>query len=205
MTKITAKHRKKRPLYLGGVVAIVISCAIILIAIIVVVAILITSTKNLGQVMHPHDYDEYVYKYSEEYQIEPNLVFAVIKAESNFDPEAESHVGAVGLMQIMPETFEWLQTYKDGEITMDSSYLCDPEINIQYGCLFLDFLLDRYTVEETAVAAYNAGFGTVDGWLTNGEYSSDGTTLSYIPYPETSLYVEKVETAKNFYDNYGDN
>ncbi|MEE0858981.1 MAG: lytic transglycosylase domain-containing protein [Acutalibacteraceae bacterium] len=205
MTEITTKHRKKRPLYFGGIVAIIISCAIVLIAVIVVVIILISSTKSLGQVMHPHDYDEYVYKYSEEYEIEPNLVFAIMKAESNFDPEAESHVGAIGLMQLMPETFEWLQTYKDGEVTMDSSYLYDPEINIQYGCLFLDFLLDRYTVEETAVAAYNAGFGAVDGWLENSKYSSDGMTLSYIPYPETSLYVEKVETAKNFYDNNGDN
>lgn len=107
-------------------------------------------------------------------------------------------------MQLMPYTFEWLQNYYDGEITMDTESLYDPDTNIKYGTMFLAFLLDRYEgCEETAVAAYNAGFGAVDEWLNDSNYSSDGLTLDYIPYAETSQYVIKVETAKeNYIDVY---
>lgn len=155
--------------------------------------------------LHPTDYDEYVYEYSETYNVDPNLVFAVIKTESNFDPNAESHAGALGLMQLMPETFEWLQTYKNGEATMGTDYLYDPKINIEYGCIFLEFLLDKYSSEESAIAAYNAGFGTVDNWLTDESYSTDGETLYEIPYPETKSYVKKVMLAKYYYENSGEN
>ncbi len=154
--------------------------------------------------LHPTEYDEYVYEYSEAYNIDPSLVFAVIKTESNFDPNAESRVGALGLMQIMPETFEWLQTYKNGEATMGSDYLYEPKVNIEYGCIFLEFLLDKYSNEETAVAAYNAGFGAVDSWLVDENYSTDGQTLYDIPYPETKSYVTKVMLAKNYYENSGE-
>ena len=208
MSKITTARRnrgkKQQPYYLGGVVALAIFGIVVLIITTIVVIIYINSTKNLGRALHPTEYDEYVYKYAEEYEVEPNLVFAVIKAESNFDPNAESNVGALGLMQIMPETFEWLQTYKNGEVSMDYTYLYEPEVNIEYGCIFLQFLLDRYTSEETAVAAYNAGFGTVDNWLVDESYSTNGETLDKIPYPETKTYVKKVMLAKNYYDNNGE-
>lgn len=111
----------------------------------------------------------------------------------------------MGLMQLMPDTFEWLQSYYDGEVTMDDESLYEPEINIDYGTRFLAFLLDRYdNHEETAVAAYNAGFGAVDEWLADSECSSDGINLDYIPYDETRAYVERVEAAKQAYiDTYG--
>ena len=84
-------------------------------------------------------------------------------------------------MQIMPETFSWLQNYKYGEVTLDEDDLFEPDINIKYGCIFLEFLTQKYEVTSTVVAAYNAGFGIVDTWLNTSEYSSDGKTLSYIP------------------------
>lgn len=209
MSKITTARRnrgrkKQQPYYLGGVVALGIFGIVVILITTIVIIIYVNSTKNLGRALHPTEYDEYVYKYSEEYEVDPNLVFAVIKAESNFDPNAESNVGALGLMQIMPETFEWLQTYKNGEANMDYTYLYEPEVNIEYGCIFLQFLLDRYTSEETAVAAYNAGFGAVDNWLVDENYSTDGETLYDIPYPETKGYVKKVMLAKNYYDNNGE-
>lgn len=209
MSKITTarrrRGRKRKPqLYLGGIVALAIFIITVIIITLIVVVVYINSTKNLGRVLHPVEYDEYVYKYSETYELDPDLVFAVIKAESNFDPNAESHVGALGLMQIMPDTFEWLQTYKNGEATMDYTYLYEPEVNIEYGCIFLQFLLDKYTSEETAVAAYNAGFGAVDNWLVDENYSYDGETLYDIPYPETKSYVKKVMLAKNYYENNGE-
>lgn len=199
---ITAKTKKRAN---GGTVAIVATVILVGIVLAGVVLLFINSNKRLGDALHPNDYDEYVYKYSAEYDLPPNLVFGVIKTESNFNPDAGSSAGALGLMQLMPETFEWLQTYKYGEATLPTESLYDPETNIKYGCLFLRFLLDRYAVEETAVAAYNAGFGAVDGWLENSEYSDDGMHLKYIPYPETAAYVQKVEWAKNYYNNNGDN
>lgn len=210
MSKITTARRKrgrnkKKPqLYLGGIVALGIFVAVFILLSIIIVIIYINSTKGLGRVLHPTDYDEYVYEYSETYNVDPNLVFAVIKTESNFDPNAESHAGALGLMQIMPETFEWLQTYKNGEASMGSEYLYEPQVNIEYGCIFLEFLLDKYSDEESAVAAYNAGFGTVDNWLADESYSTDGKTLSNIPYPETKSYVKKVMLAKYYYENNGE-
>ena len=208
MSKITTARRrrgkKQQPYYLGGIVALAIFGIVVILITTIVIIIYVNSTKNLGKALHPTEYDEYVYKYSEEYELDPNLVFAVIKAESNFDPNAESNVGALGLMQIMPETFEWLQTYKNGEANMDYTYLYEPEVNIEYGCIFLQFLLDRYTSEETAVAAYNAGFGAVDNWLIDENYSTDGETLYDIPYPETKAYVKKVMLAKYYYDNNGE-
>lgn len=201
---ITAKKRKRR--YSGGAIVAVIVTVVLAAAMLTgVIMLFVNSNKRLGEAMHPNDYDEYVYKYAAEYSLEPNLVFAIIKTESNFNPDAGSTAGAMGLMQLMPETFEWLQNYKYGEVTMTSESLYDPEINIQYGCIFLHFLMERYSVEETAVAAYNAGFGAVDSWLENSEYSSDGKTLARIPYPETEAYVEKVEWAKNYYNSNGNN
>lgn len=163
------------------------------------------SSCGIDKANYKLEYQELVTKYSKEYNVSDELIFAVIKTESNFDPDAESAVGAIGLMQIMPYTFEWLQTYYDGEITMDTDSLYDPETSIKYGTRFLAFLLDRYdNCEETAVAAYNAGFGAVDEWLADENCSSDGVTLDYIPYAETSRYVIKVETAKeNYKDVYG--
>lgn len=203
MSKITPKKRNKKSY--GGIIAIAVTIVLVVAVLGGVVLLYVNSNQKLGEALRPKDYDEYVYKYSSEYNLNPNLVFGVIKTESNFNPDAGSNAGALGLMQIMPETFDWLQTYKDGEVTLSTDSLYDPETNIKYGCLFLRFLLDRYAVEETAVAAYNAGFGAVDGWLENSEYSDDGMHLKYIPYPETEAYVEKVEWAKNYYDSDGNN
>lgn len=167
--------------------------------------ILYLSSCSINKAHYQLEYRDLVSKYSNEYEVSDELIYAVIKTESNFDPDAESSVGAIGLMQIMPYTFEWLQTYYDGEVTMDTESLYDPEISIKYGTRFLAFLLDRYeNCEETAVAAYNAGFGAVDEWLMDESCSSDGITLYYIPYSETHNYVLKVENAKeNYKDVYG--
>lgn len=180
---------------------IVISCVSLVLMLTVSFILLATSCKQLDKAVYDVKYADYIYKYANENNIDPNLVMAIIHTESHFNENAESPVGALGLMQLMPDTFDWLQTYKDGEITLETEKLLDPETNIKYGCTFIKFLIDRYTIEETAVAAYNAGFGSVDSWLSNSEYSSNGYTLDNIPYPETASYVQKVETAKNYYEN----
>lgn len=153
---------------------------------------------------YPKKYSEIVEKAAKEYSLEPELIYSVIRTESGFDPNAESPVGARGIMQVMPSSFEWLQEKRGcaGQYTADD--LFTPEICIDYGCYLLRVFLDCYEDERCAVAAYNAGF-VVGEWLENPDYSKDGKTLDNIPYPETSSYVEKVESAKEMYLKlYGD-
>ena len=143
-------------------------------------------------------YDDLIEKYAAEYEIEPAVLYGFIKTESNFNPYAVSSAGAKGLMQITPETFEWLQ-YKLGE-NLPESQLFEPETNIRYGAYLLSYLLDEFEFLDTAAAAYNAGISCVKSWLKNSAYSSDGKRLSYIPYGETRYYVTKIKAAIKSYE-----
>ena len=139
-------------------------------------------------------YEEYVERYSAEYSVPQEVIYAVIKCESDFVPDAVSPKGAVGLMQMMPETYDWLCT-KLGE-TRDSLY--NPETSIKYGTYYLSYLWDRFGIWENCFAAYNAGDTKVSSWLENAEYAEDGR-LTYIPYEETRKYVKKVNDAVEAY------
>lgn len=149
---------------------------------------------------YPVKYEDCVHRSAEKYGVDEALVYAVIYSESGFDPDARSNAGALGLMQIMPETYEWLQTHIPQE---NSSHerLLEPQTNIEYGVYMLSYLLDKYGDERTAVCAYNAGMGSVDSWLKSKEFSSDGKTLFTTPYPETTKYADKVISAKKTYQN----
>ncbi|MBQ2848309.1 MAG: lytic transglycosylase domain-containing protein [Clostridia bacterium] len=155
--------------------------------------------KTLMKLAYPMKYTEYVEKYSGEYGVESELVYAVIKTESSFNPNAVSDADAVGLMQMTPETFEWIKT-KLGEEDKDLS-LYDPETSVKYGTFFLGYLLDEFENTDTVLAAYHAGRGRVNGWLEDEKISSDGKTLNEIPIPETAHYVKKVNKALNVYNN----
>lgn len=147
--------------------------------------------------------EKYIKKYetevlaaSEEYGLDPALVFAVIRTESSFDPSAVSPAGAKGLMQIMPATAEWVAFRTKTEF--DESRIFEPAYNINIGCHLLGYLLEKYGGElRFALAAYNAGSGRVDSWLADPEYF-DGEKLT-IPFPETKNYVEKVLKAYEKY------
>lgn len=149
---------------------------------------------------YPLRYEDIVTREAEKYEIDPALVYGVIRSESSFRPEVVSRAGAVGLMQLTPETFDWLQKkINDGE-HMASERLKEPEVNIAYGVYFLSLLKERFQSEREMLAAYNAGMGAVSGWLEDGAYSADGRTLSEIPYPETETYVERVLQSRDMYD-----
>lgn len=151
----------------------------------------------IGQKIYPVKYSEYVEKAARDYGLDPALIYAVIRTESKFDPNCESHAGAVGLMQMMPESFKWVQKLR--KTSLDESELEEPSVNIDYGCYLLKYFLKHYKDERCAIAAYNAGF-VVSDWLKNKKYSSDGKTLENIPYKETEKYVKKVEHAKDMYN-----
>ena len=143
----------------------------------------------------PEEYKEYVEKYSKEYGVSENLIYAVIKTESGFDSSAVSNKGATGLMQIMPETFEWLTDDILHEY-LDNGMLYDPETNIKYGTYYLSRLYGRFGDWNTAIAAYNGGEGNVSEWLCDTRYSDDGVKLNIDKIPEdfseTEKYVKKV-------------
>ena len=147
--------------------------------------------KQIQKSIHPMGYSEIVEREAKNYHVDPLLVYAVIKAESNFEEDAVSGAGAMGLMQIMPETYEWL-AQKMGETEVSKEDLLNPEINIKYGCLFLSILTEKYPQLKSAIAAYNAGAGNVDNWLDDLTVTPDGENLENIPFPETKRYTEKV-------------
>lgn len=175
-------------------ISIIIFCFIF-----VVCTVIAVSYKAILKNMYPIKYTEYIDKYSVEYNVPKDLLYAVIKTESGFDEKAKSNVGAIGLTQITPETFQWLQT-KTGESLEDDS-LYDPETSIRYCAVFYSLLLNEFDDVETSVAAYHAGRSKVNEWLHNEEYSRDGKTLEKIPSAATSHYVSKVVKAISVYNN----
>ncbi len=146
------------------------------------------------------DYEEAIILYSQQYELDEYLVAAVIHTESGNDSNALSHAGAMGLMQIMPSTGEWI-AQKNDEPLMAKDDLYDPDRNIRYGCWYLRFLFDKFGDDNLSLvlAAYNAGPGRVDEWLTNDEVSENGKLVN-IPYKETKDYVKKVQLAYEKYE-----
>ena len=147
----------------------------------------------------PALYEKIVEKYSEEYNVPEYIIYSVIKAESSFRSDVVSEAGAVGLMQITPDTFDWLMTYQLRE-SLASGLLFDPETNIKYGTYYLRYLYQKFDSWDIAFIAYNAGPNSE--WLNNPEYIKDKEIL-YIPIEETRNYVKKVnkniETYKRLY------
>ena len=153
---------------------------------------------------YPQKYAESVEKYAAEYDVPESVVYAVIKTESGFTPDAVSLKGAIGLMQITPDTFDWLCSKTGDEA--NALLLYEPDTNIRYGTYFLSLLHNEYKAWDTVYAAYNAGRGRVNSWLASEEYNNNGR-LKNIPYEETASYVKKVEKAQSVYARlyYGEN
>lgn len=135
---------------------------------------------------------------ADEFSLDPCLVAAVIHTESSNRAVVVSPKGAIGLMQIMPSTGEWIAG-KLGMADYSEEKLMEPLINIRLGCWYLRYLSDKYGgMERTALSAYNAGPGNVDKWLNDPAYG-DGKRLISIPYVETAAYADKVLSAKEKY------
>lgn len=177
-----------------------IKCLFAFVAAAVVVIVSYTGLKSglkmSREVKYPVEYSEYITRYAAENSLDPYLVIAVIKQESNFVADAKSPY-AGGLMQLTEETAHEYAA----KMGLDYYNYMDPETNIKIGCFVLKSMIDKYSVIDTALAAYNAGGGNVDSWLQNSEYSPDGITLSYIPFTETREYVDKINTYYEAYRN----
>lgn len=148
--------------------------------------------------LYPLEYTDLICENAKEQGLEPAYVAAVILAESSYNAGAVSRDNAQGLMQILPSTGEWIAG------KFDESYvegcLFDPATNIRYGCWYLGFLMNRYDGDKRcSSAAYHSGQGTVDAWLKDPAYSTDGRTLNVIAGTNADTYVERV---LEYYEKY---
>ena len=160
--------------------------------------------------MYPCGHSSLVEKYSAEYSLPPELVYAIIRTESSFREDAVSSAGAKGLMQITDDTNDWIARVMGEKSWFDESEkssndgdseLFDPELNIRRGCFLVRYLLDEFGRVEEALAAYNAGIGRVRGWLADAELTDENGCLEVdkIPIAETKSYIGKVLAAETKY------
>lgn len=149
--------------------------------------------------IYPTEYSEYVEKYSEINNVDPYMIYAIIKAESNFNPNVKSGSNAIGLMQLLEATADEMSNNVDEQsITEEELYY--PETNIKLGISYYAYLLNHYDGNNVlALTAYNAGMGNVDTWIKTGVIKSDGSDIENIPYKETNNYVRKILRDYQFY------
>ncbi len=148
-----------------------------------------TEPRWYERMRYPLRYEELVKGHAENYGLEPQLLAAMIYQESKFDADARSSSGAVGLMQLLPETGQGIADRTGGKSWRPEDLLT-PELNIRYGAWYLRHLLDKYDDESLALAAYNAGQTNVDEWRRSG---------SGIQFSETRHYVARVQELKRVY------
>ena len=146
------------------------------------------------KILYPIEYENLVTLYSQEYQVDEYLVYAIIKAESNFEINAVSNKVAKGLMQLMENTAKDVVKRVNIDISSEdlSEKLLEPDININLGTKYISILLQKYGNIPVALTAYNAGIGTVDNWIEKGIIKENGEDIENVPYKETNQYVRKI-------------
>ena len=146
-------------------------------------------------------YQDQIYEYSEKYNVDPLLTASIIKVESDFDNNAQSHQGAHGLMQLLEDTAK----HSADVVGIDyyPEKLNDVDYNLDLGVGYFDYLYRYYNNRDLALAAYNGGVGNVDSWIKEGTLDKDNPDPLNIPFEETRQYVTKVnanyEVMKKFY------
>jgi soluble lytic murein transglycosylase len=160
------------------------------------------AVRELGTL--PLRHDDIIRQQAADKNLDPALIAAVIYEESRFRDQT-SHAGARGLMQITPETADAIAKHSGG-VRFKQSDLAEPQINISYGAYYLRLLIDHYGGNETlAIAAYNAGIGNVDRWVTDAGGANEFQSAEHIPFPETRAYVENVmDRRKDYRRNYSE-
>jgi soluble lytic murein transglycosylase len=170
----------------------------VLAAILAILPFALRVPDAVSRTVYPLKYEGAIRQASEENDLEPTFVAAVIYTESRFSPGVKSHQGAYGLMQLLPQSARYIQ--RNSGIEGDFR---DPQVNIKLGTWFLGYLNDRYDGDERLMlAAYNSGEGSVDAWTSDEGFDIEKD----IPYKETREYVKRVLEAQNTYqDLYGEN
>ncbi len=166
--------------------------------IIIVLAIVVLAIKATINYILPVKYEDIIERYAKEYKLEKSFILAVINVESRFDKDAVSNKGAIGLMQIMPDTGKWLAEKMEIK-DFSTSMLYIPEINVKIGAYYLSELLKKFKNERLALCAYNAGSTNVYKWLKDKDYTLNGD-IHTIPFKETDKYVKKIDIIKKGYN-----
>ncbi len=170
--------------------------AIIILCVVFITILLLWNVFNVGDIIlkkiYPLKYTEYVEEYAKQNEIDKMLVYAIIKAESNFEPNITSSSGAMGLMQLMESTAKETANKCNIEFTT-KEILYKPKTNIMLGIQYFADLLKQYDNNiNLALAAYNAGIGNVAKWIKEGIIKEDGSNIENIPFKETNNYVRKI-------------
>ena len=156
--------------------------------------------KLVRSLFFPVTYAERIDDAAARYEVDPHLVAAIIRCESGWNDSAQSEAGAVGLMQLMPDT---AKTVSDMGVVDTARFnpnnLTDPATNIEYGTALLAYLQTQLETTDEVIAAYNAGLGTVQGWI--GAPGSPGIPDA-ITYPETRHYLDRVNESVRQYAKY---
>lgn len=147
---------------------------------------------------YPVKYKNMIVKECQKYNLDVAFVFALINAESRFNPSLISKKGAMGLMQLMPQTATFVASELNYE-HFDIDSLLDPQTNITFGTFYLDYLSKKFNDRSLVVCAYNAGETVTRNWLKNKNYSQDGTTLNVVPYSQTKKYLQKINSYYKVY------
>lgn len=182
---------------------------------IILFVVIIAVLSTLALIFIPHfekkniykiEYKEIVEANAQKYDMDKYFIYAVIRTESNFDEKAVSKVGARGLMQIMPDAFNWVKSKMGDKRNITYDDMFTPEYNIEYCTFMYKYLLDKYKGDKKlAVAAYHSGMTSVDNWLKDKNISKDGKTIDEFPSKAANHYVNKVmkafESYKNLYGN----
>jgi peptidoglycan lytic transglycosylase len=183
-------RRRRRRLTFAGLVALIVGVAVI-----VTMPLL---RKAVNELTLPLSYADVIRQQAGEKHLDPALIAGVIYAETKFQPR-DSSAGAVGPMQIMPETASFLAR-RSGATTFTTSDLNTPQVNIAYGSYYLRYLLNEYHGDLTlALAAYNGGESNVDRWVADARAHGTTLTANDIPFPETRAYVARVLRARDQY------
>lgn len=176
-------------------------------AIIIIILFWIAILSYIGvfiierKLIYPIKNQSAVYKYCDEYDIQPSIIFSIIKIESGFDECAVSSKNAKGLMQITDNTAKYIAN----KLNQVNYNLFSPDTNIKFGVYYIRYLTDKFADLATVITAYNAGEGNVTNWLENKDYSDDGIRLKVIPFRETREYLKKfyrtLEKYRKLYGN----
>jgi soluble lytic murein transglycosylase len=165
--------------------------ALALLLILFILFLFMNSTL-IGKKLYPIYYQEEIGQSAAKHQITPFLIAAIIRVETNFESDARSHKGAIGIMQLMPDTAAWIvKTTNSNELKTED--LLKPAININLGSWYLQWLIKHYDGNLLyAIAAYNAGQGNVNKWKQNDIWNGTENDIEQIPFGETRHYVKKV-------------
>lgn len=153
---------------------------------------------GLSGTINPIKYTDEIAPVAEEYDVDPYLIAAVARTESSFDPLAESGVGALGLMQFLPSTAEWVTTLDSWKGANDP-VLTDPADSLELGACYLSYLLNRFDSRTAAIAAYNAGPNRVASWVKDAG-GEDEFGVSDIPFEETRNFVQRVDRWQKLFE-----